>query len=543
MRRLLDRAGDPAAGQAGRRRRTFRLGATAGLTVLAIVGSFALVPLRAIAADPVIAATGDIACDPASSGFNGGNGVATRCHQQAVAALMTPEVVAVLPLGDIQYDCGSIEAFLASYDLHWGVLKPITHPVVGNHEYLTTGRTGCNSGNAGAAGYFEYFGAAAGAPGSGWYSYDVGTWHLIALNTQCSAAGGCSATSPQGLWLANDLATHASVCTLAYWHIPLFSSGGRASANSKSFWTQLYAAGADIVLTGHDHIYERFARQTQNGVADPVAGIRSFVVGTGGSNHTSIANVAANSEVRDTSTFGALKLTLHPQSYDWQFVPEAGGSFTDSGGETCVGAGGNPSPSPSPGPSPTPTASPTAGATQTAPPTPTLAPTPTPGPTPTPAPAPTPSQTITLGPTADAHVSESSPDTNYGSSTALRVDGTPVLRSYLRFDVPASGTIVRATLRLFANSNHSIGLRAHRSSNVSWSESGIKYSNAPAYDAAVLGGSGPLIAGAWSTIDVTAAVTSGEALTIVLTTISVTQASLASGETASWPQLVVETAP
>jgi hypothetical protein len=195
--------------------------------------------------------------------------------------------------------------------------------------------TGCDAGNADAAGYFAYFGAAAGNPAQGWYSFDVGTWHVIALNSQCGAIGGCHPSSPQGVWLAADLAAHPSACTLAYWHIPLFSSGGRAAINSRDFWDLLWAGGADVVLNGHDHIYERFAPQTPEAVPDPVNGIRQFVVGTGGANHTAIEAVAANSEVRDTSSYGVLKLTLQPGGYSWRFAASADGSFSDSGSASC----------------------------------------------------------------------------------------------------------------------------------------------------------------------------------------------------------------
>ncbi|MDX6378258.1 MAG: hypothetical protein QOE98_2561, partial [Gaiellaceae bacterium] len=164
----------------------------------------------------------------------------------------------------------------------------------------------------------------------------VGSWHLIALNSNCGNVGGCGASSPQGRWLAADLAAHRNACTLAYWHIPLFSSGGRAAINSQPLWSALYDAGAEVVLNGHDHIYERFAPQTPGGVRDDARGIREFIVGTGGANHTSLVGLAANSEVQNTNTFGILKLTLHANSYDWQFIPAAGtGSFTDSGSQTC----------------------------------------------------------------------------------------------------------------------------------------------------------------------------------------------------------------
>jgi chitodextrinase len=289
--------------------------------------------------DPVIAAAGDIACDPTDSKFNGGAGKSDGCRQKYTADLIVGQgYSAVLALGDNQYYCGGYNAFLQSYDKSWGQLKALTYPAVGNHEYLTSGGTDCNSANAGAAGHFKYFGAAAGLPGQGYYSFDIGTWHLIMLNTTCSQAGGCGSTSPQGKWLRADLAAHTNVCTLAFWHIPLFSSGGRASSNSKSFWDALYAANADVVLTGHDHIYERFAPQTPSGAPDPLRGIREFVVGTGGSNWTSISSVKPNSEVRNDRSFGILRMTLHPTSYDWQFVPAAGSTFTDSGTTQCHGA-------------------------------------------------------------------------------------------------------------------------------------------------------------------------------------------------------------
>jgi hypothetical protein len=284
----------------------------------------------------VIAAAGDIACDPDDSSFNGGNGTSQECRQQWTANVIASiGPAAVLPLGDNQYYCGGLAAFLGSYNQSWGAFKSITHPSVGNHEYLTSGGTDCNAGNAGANGYFSYFGSAAGQRGQGYYSYNVGAWHLIVLNSNCSDAGGCSATSPQGQWLANDLATHQNVCTLAYWHIPLFSSGGRANNNSRAFWDQLYNAGADVVLNGHDHTYERFAPQTPTGQRNDARGIREFVVGTGGANHTSFVTTAANSEVRNDTTFGILKVTLHATSYDWQFIPEAGQTFTDSGSTSC----------------------------------------------------------------------------------------------------------------------------------------------------------------------------------------------------------------
>ncbi len=293
----------------------------------------------AAAGDPVIVAAGDIACDPTNSNFNSGNGKNDACQQKWTYNLFAGGgAAAVLLLGDNQYYCGGYSAFLQSYDLSWGQAKSITHPSVGNHEYLTSGGTDCNSGNAGADGYFKYFGAAAGTKGKGYYSYDVGTWHLIAINSNCGDAGGCGPTSPQGVWLKNDLATHTNLCTLAYWHIPLFSSGGRAATNTKELFQTLYDNNADLVLAAHDHLYERFAPQTPAGAIDTQRGIREFVVGTGGANHTSFAQVAANSEVRNDTTYGVLNLTLHQSSYDWTFVPQSGHTFTDSGTTACHGA-------------------------------------------------------------------------------------------------------------------------------------------------------------------------------------------------------------
>jgi hypothetical protein len=337
------------------------------VTVILLIGSFLFLPGRnkpqnnsdvaRAASDPVIAAAGDIACDPASPTFNGGNGSVTSCRQKYTSdLLLNAGLAAVLPLGDIQYHCGGYQAFLQSYDLSWGQVKDITRPVVGNHEYLTSGGTDCTIANEGAAGYFNYFGAAAGNPGQGYYSYDIGDWHLIALNSNCMDVGGCGPTSPQGKWLIADLAANPKWCTLAYWHIPLFSSGGRAEINSRDFWQILYDRDVDLILGGHDHIYERFAPQTPDGIADPVRGIRSFIVGSGGANHTSLATIAANSEVRNTDTFGVLKLTLRLSGYDWKFVPEAGKSFSDSGTQECHGSGTPPVP---PTPTPIPTIAPT----------------------------------------------------------------------------------------------------------------------------------------------------------------------------------------
>ena len=304
----------------------------------------------------MIAAAGDIACDPGNSNFNGGLGSSNNCRQKYTSDLLVNAGYSgVLLLGDNQYYCGGYQAYVQSYDLSWGRVKNITYPSVGNHEYLTnggssgSGGTDCNSSNAGAAGHFRYFGAAAGDPTKGYYSFDIGSWHMIMLNSNCGEVGGCGSTSPQGIWLRDDLATHTNFCTLAFWHAPLFSSGGRDVPGLKTFWDALYAANADLVLNGHDHTYERFAPQTPAGAADSVRGIREFVVGSGGANHTSFVTVFPNSEVRNSDTFGILKLTLHATSFEWQFVPEAGFTFTDSGTGQCHGDQSDTSPPTAPG--------------------------------------------------------------------------------------------------------------------------------------------------------------------------------------------------
>ena len=283
--------------------------------------------------DPVIAAAGDIACDPASTSYNGGAGTPKACREQATSDLLVNGgFAAVLDLGDNQYECGSLTAYDTSYNPSWGRLKSITHPAPGNHEYQTSGGTGCNSSNAGAAGYFQYFGAAAGPPGNGYYSFDIGNWHIIALNSQCGKVG-CGPSSPQGVWLKNDLALHPTGCKLAFWHIPVFSSGA-TSSGAKAFWTLLYAAHADLVLNGHYHAYERFDLQSPSGTADS-NGIREIIVGTGGEDHAGLGPKPPNTQVLNNTAFGVLELTLHPTSYDWKFMPVPGASFSDSGTTAC----------------------------------------------------------------------------------------------------------------------------------------------------------------------------------------------------------------
>jgi acid phosphatase type 7 len=287
----------------------------------------------AAAADPVIMAAGDIACDPADPGYNGGAGSADRCHQQATSdLLLSTPLDAVLPLGDIQYDSATTARINAVYAPTWGRVKSISRPILGNHE------------PGAATGYFDYFNGPgvpdgpAGPRGKGYYSFDLGAWHLVALNSNCASVS-CSAGSEQESWLRADLAAHPTNCTLAYWHHARYSSGHDGSHSSmQPLWEALQDAQAELLLSGHSHDYERFAPLDRDGDVDQAGGIRQFVVGTGGAFFTGgLDSPAAHSEVAQNDTFGVLKLTLHPSSYDWEFVPEAGRTFTDSGFQPCHG--------------------------------------------------------------------------------------------------------------------------------------------------------------------------------------------------------------
>jgi len=245
---------------------------------------------------------------------------------EATAKLLEEVQGTAMAVGDLAYPDGTAANF-ECYDKTWGRLKDRTRPAPGNHEFHS----------AGATYYFQYFGQAAGDPGKGYYSYELGTWHIVVLNSECVAVGGCDAASAQGKWLREDLAAHPVACTLAYFHKPLFSSGGTHGNDllMKPLWDALYAANADVIVNGHDHDYERFAPQNPDGIADASHGIREFVVGTGGKNLRPFTVVRANSELRSLEAFGVLKLTLSPGRYQWEFIPQAGKSFQDSGAGTC----------------------------------------------------------------------------------------------------------------------------------------------------------------------------------------------------------------
>lgn len=246
---------------------------------------------------------------------------------EATATLLDTITGTVFTLGDNVYDSGTATEYANCYGPSWGrtAIRSRTRPVAGNHEYNT----------AGATGYYGYFGAAAGDPAKGYYAYDHGSWRVYVLNSNCSSVS-CSAGSVQELWLRADLAANPRSCVVAMWHHPRFSSGEHGSSTAtQALWQALYDFNADLVLTGHDHDYERFGPQTATGTSDPSRGIVEFVVGTGGRSHYSFGTIRTNSLVRNGDAYGVLRLTLSASSYGFAFIPVAGQAFTDSGTGAC----------------------------------------------------------------------------------------------------------------------------------------------------------------------------------------------------------------
>lgn len=266
---------------------------------------------------PILIGAGDIArCDS-------NNDEATAKLLDAAFADGTPGLV--FTAGDNAYSSGTASEFKSCYHPTWGRHKARTLPALGNHEYVTSG----------ASGHFGYFGAAAGEPGKGYYSTDLGDWHIVVLNTNCSKAGGCGAGSAQERWLRADLAASTKKCTAAIWHHPRFSSGSHGDTSAVApLWKALDDFKAELLVVGHDHNYERFAPMDSRGEAK-ADGIRQFVVGTGGTSLRSIGSPKPNSVLRQSTVHGVIKLTLHPDRYDWEFIPVAGKSFTDKGSAPC----------------------------------------------------------------------------------------------------------------------------------------------------------------------------------------------------------------
>jgi 3',5'-cyclic AMP phosphodiesterase CpdA len=285
-----------------------------GLAVL-LLGALGLAPALAAGGEPlVVLSAGDIASCKSDG-------------DERTARLLDRIPGPILALGDLAYPSGTAREFAECYGPSWGRHKARTHPTPGNHDYRSDE----------AAPYFAYFGRAAGTPAQGWYSFDLGAWHIVSLNSNCREVGGCTRRSEQGRWLAADLAAHPAPCTLAFWHHARFNSGSK-HGNAKKLaplWEILQEHGADLILAGHEHVYERFGPQDAAGAADP-SGIRQFTVGTGGAGLRGFGTIQPNSEARSGDAHGVLKLTLHPTRYDWEFVPVEGARFTDRGSASCV---------------------------------------------------------------------------------------------------------------------------------------------------------------------------------------------------------------
>jgi 3',5'-cyclic AMP phosphodiesterase CpdA len=248
-------------------------------------------------------------------------------RDEATAALVAANPTAtVLALGDLAYPDGSAQDFADCYGPSWGAFKARTRPVPGNHEYRTRD----------ARAYFSYFGAAAGDPSQGYYSFELGLWHVVALNSNCKEVGGCEAGSPQEQWLRADLAAHPRECTLAYMHHPRFSSGKHGNTEDvDALWRALAEAKVDVVLSGHDHSYERF--HLKNAAGSPYGyGMRLIVVGTGGASLRPFESLQPDSYVRASVADGVLKMNLRTGWYDWRFLPASGETFTEYSSAPCV---------------------------------------------------------------------------------------------------------------------------------------------------------------------------------------------------------------
>ena len=259
-----------------------------------------------------------------------GAGDIARCgalEDEATALLLSETPGMIFTVGDNVYPSGTAEEFERCYGPSWGWHKSRTRPTPGNHDYASHR----------AIPYFDYFGSAAGESLKGHYSYDMGAWHIVALNSICGREEGrCEVGTEQEGWLRADLAADDHRCTLAYWHHPLFSSGWHGGDRRVgTFWDLLYEEGAEVVLSGNDHDYERFAPQDPAGTLDEARGIRQFVVGTGGAALREFREPRPNSEVRNADSHGVLKVTLLEDGYEWEFLPIAGDSFTDSGSGSC----------------------------------------------------------------------------------------------------------------------------------------------------------------------------------------------------------------
>jgi hypothetical protein len=426
----------------------------------------------AAADDAVLVGAGDIA-DCASVG------------DEATATLLDGIPGTVVALGDSAYPSGTAANFRDCYTPTWGRHKARTRPSVGNHEYKTTG----------AGPYWDYFGSAAGGRGKGWYSYDAGAWHVVVLNSNCTIVA-CGPTSAQVTWLKSDLAANSDAHVLAYWHHPRYSSGEHGNDLAvQTFWEVLYAAGAELVLNGHDHDFERFAPQDPWGRPDSAFGMRQFVVGTGGTPVEPKSGTAPNSEVF-SATHGVLKLTLRADGYDWAFVPIAGKSFTDSGSGTTHGA----------------------------PPTRTRK---------------------AFNTTGDTWVDQAHPSRNYGHATTLVVDGDTGsgkdAHGYLKFTIAApTGTYDRAALRLWVTNASRDGPTVAPTS-CSWTPNTVTWSTRPAATGPPVADMAGVAAGGWTELDLTPFVAGRTSFCLVLRPTSSDGLDVSSNQGAHPPHVVVDT--
>ena len=418
---------------------------------------------------PVLVGAGDIA-DCAGPG------------DEATAALLDKTPGTVFTVGDNAYPNGTSTDFANCYEPGWGRHKARTRPAAGNHEYYTPG----------AKAYFDYFGAAAGDPAKGYYGYDLGTWRIIVLNSECSEVGGCQQGSPQEQWLRRELEANAAKNVLAYWHRPRFNCGTHPSdASMDAFWQALYGHGADVVLAGHDHSYQRFAPQDPSGKADNQYGVRQFVVGTGGRSHYASCAMP-NTEVHNGDTYGLLKLTLDTSSYSWEFLPEAGRTFTDRGSS------------------------------------------------PTHAPPP-PLRQVRFAAGADAGTEASSADTNYGTAITMRADDDPGAHSYLRFSVEGlPAPVAKAHVRVYTVAgDETRDGPALYAADANWSETELTWNTRPATTGGVLGDVGAVAGESWVDYDVTSLVTANATYGFALAPTSPDGITFSTREGTRPPELVV----
>jgi hypothetical protein len=421
--------------------------------------------------DPVLVGAGDIAA-------------CNKDGDEATADLLDNIPGTVFTTGDNVYNNGTYDDFLNCYHPSWGRHKDRTYPSAGNHDYRTDG----------ASGYFEYFGSRAGDPDKGYYSYDLGDWHIIVLNSNIPVHPG----SEQEQWLREDLAAHPVVCTLAYWHHPRFSSSNSHGSDPymEPLWQALYDFSADVVLAGHDHTYERFAPQNPQGEVDSLRGIRQFVVGSGGRNHYHFDSPIANSEVRNGDTFGLLKLTLHSDSYSWEFIPEAGKTFTDTGNSPCV----------SPGNSKV-------------------------------------IDVLSFMPTDDATIKSWAPDINFGSRDNLELDKNPDDNFLIKFVVTGLNNriIVHAKLRLYNVNSSKIGGSLYGILDNTWQEDDVTWNNAPLVGSELIATLGSVSKDNWYEIDVTSFILGDGTFSFRMSTTDSNGADYVSkeGNTALSPQLII----